>query len=340
MIRIRNEEEAESIQETKLKQEGFLEDNLREWILSEPIGVLGEDIMIIGREVIVSGFQDGIDLLGIDREGNVVIIELKRGSLKGSVDFQGLKYAAFVSQWGHEDLRDQFKKFKNSPWGESLYDKDAEFKEKLNEFCNEGYDSNRDQRIILIGESVRKRLEMVVQWLTERDIDISAIEVTLMKSHGDLYLSSEQIIPIPERGGQDVSPDTSKEPWKKDGEAWHIEEMTDELTGELLQNLITAINDIEPLSGPKWKQNYVSFKQGRRRRIALGTNQSSIDIDLLFLGDVELDIDEISEKLNIPAKQITTDGDYRGGNTDIRITCEAGDEPNIEALADLCETLI
>ena len=339
-MRIEGEEEAESIPETKLKQEGFLEDNLREWILSEPIGVLGEDIMIIGREVIVSGFQDGIDLLGIDREGNVVIIELKRGSLKGSVDFQGLKYAAFASQWGYEDLRNQFDKFKDSSWGESLYDKDADFKEKLNEFCNEDYEPNRDQRIILIGESLRKRLEMVVQWLSERDIDISAIEVTLMNSNGDLYLDSEQIIPIPERGGQEVSPDTSKEPWKKDGEAWHIEEVTDELTGELLQNLITAINDIEPLSGPEWKQNYVSFKQGRRRRVVLGTNQSSIDIDLLFLGDVELDTEEISDKLNISTERVIAGGDYRGGNTDIRITCEASDELDIEALADLCETLI
>lgn len=340
MMRIEDKEEAESIPETKLKQEGFLEDNLREWILSEPMGVLGEDVMIIGREVIVSGFQDGIDLLGIDREGNVVIIELKRGTLKGSVDFQGLKYAAFASQWGYEDLRDQFDKFKHSSWGESLYGEDAEFKEKLAEFCNEDYEPNRDQRIILIGESIRKRLEMVVQWLSERDIDVSAIEVTLMNSNGDLYLSSEQIIPIPKRGGQEVSPDTSKEPWKKNGEAWHIEEMTDELTGELLQNIITAIDDIEPLSGPEWKQNYVSFKQGRRRRVVLGTNQSSIDIDLLFLGETNLDIKQISEKLNIGPEQVTMDSDYRGGNTDIRITCEPGDEPDIEALADLCESLV
>lgn len=340
MIRIVDGEGAESVPETELNEEGFLEDNLREWILSKPIGVLGENIMIIGREVSVSVFKDRIDLLGIDREGNVVIIELKRGTMKGSDDFQGLKYAAFASQWGYDELRDQFNRFKQTRWGESLYSEDIEFNEILNEFCNEDYALNKDQRIILVGESIRERLGMVIQWLSERDIDISAVEVTLMDSEGTLYLDSEQIIPIPENRDREVHPDTTKQPWKKDGEAWHIEEITDEPTGELLQNIITAISDIESLSGPEWAEEYVSFKQGRRRRVVLGTEKSCIDIDFLFLEEFNLDVQEISEKLDVAPNQVLLGGGHRGGKTDIRITCKPGEAPDLEELKEFSDKLV
>ncbi len=33
-----------------------------------------------------------MDLIGIDRDGKLVVIELKKGALRGDVDFQSLKY--------------------------------------------------------------------------------------------------------------------------------------------------------------------------------------------------------------------------------------------------------
>lgn len=340
MIRIAAEKEAELIPETTLEQEGYSEDDLREWILSEPTGLLNEEVMIIGREVTVSGFRDRIDLLGIDPEGNVVIIELKRGAMKGSDDFQGLKYAAYASQWGYDDLREQFNKFIDTRWGESLYGEDAEFSEELAEFCNEDYAVNKDQRIMFVGESIRARLKIVTRWLSERDIDVSITKVTVLKSDGDLYLDSEQKVPVPESESQEVRPDTSKQPWKKDGRAWHIDEITDEPIKELLKKIITAIGDIDSLSGPEWKKNYIAFKQGRRRRVVVDTNRSRVDVDLLFLNDVELDVQEISDELDVATEQVTMNGGHREGKTGIRITCEPIDTLDVEALAELCERVL
>ena len=51
---------------------------LEEWLESNPDGILEDGrILIIGRQV-RTDLGGVIDLLGVDREGNVVVVELKR----------------------------------------------------------------------------------------------------------------------------------------------------------------------------------------------------------------------------------------------------------------------
>jgi hypothetical protein len=225
MLRVGDEEDVSTLETVSLNEEGFREDDLREWIINSPESILGEDFRLIGREVSVKQIGDGIDLLAIDRDANVVAIELKRGALKPKVDFQGLKYAAYTSHWDYSKLRDQFEKFKSTTWGKTLYEEETTFTEVLDEFCNEDYTLNQDQRIVFVGESVRERLDIVLRWLSDRSIDISVIEFQLLKDDDRLYLDAEQTIPTPEHTVTDVSPDTSDEPWKEDGQSWHLNDV-------------------------------------------------------------------------------------------------------------------
>jgi len=206
MLRVGDKEDVSTLETVSLKDEGFREDDLREWIINSPESILGEDFRLIGREVSVMQIGDGIDLLAIDRDANVVAIELKRGALKPKVDFQGLKYAAYTSHWDYSKLRDQFEKFKSTTWGRTLYEEETTFTEVLDEFCNEDYTLNQDQRIVFVGESVRERLDIVLRWLSDRSIDISVIEFQLLKDDDRLYLDAEQTIPTPEHTVTDVSP--------------------------------------------------------------------------------------------------------------------------------------
>ena len=41
--------------------------------------MLGEPLLIIGRQVALDGGKDRIDLLALDQDGSFVVIELKRG---------------------------------------------------------------------------------------------------------------------------------------------------------------------------------------------------------------------------------------------------------------------
>ena len=92
----------------KLRTPTFSELNLserydiQEWIDDKP-SILGEELLIIGKEVLLpSGIR--LDLLAIDRNGNLVIIELKRDVSGSHVDWQAIKYASYCSAFTDEEV--------------------------------------------------------------------------------------------------------------------------------------------------------------------------------------------------------------------------------------------
>jgi RecB family endonuclease NucS len=59
------------------------EERLEDWIAREPL-VLGMDLLLIGKQV-TTEFGDRTALLGIDPQGNLTIIELKRAKVPREV---------------------------------------------------------------------------------------------------------------------------------------------------------------------------------------------------------------------------------------------------------------
>jgi hypothetical protein len=106
------------VAETSPKQEKLLEENLESWI-AEDSSILGEHLLIIGRQVMIPDVKDRLDLLAIDPQGNSVIIELKKGKLKDPVDMQALRYASYISKWRFEDFENHMKNYSGKtgdPW--------------------------------------------------------------------------------------------------------------------------------------------------------------------------------------------------------------------------------
>src|SRR5256885_1691077 len=89
--------------ETRLNEEKLLEKHLEDWIAADP-SLLGEPLLVIGRQVLIPDTKDRLDLLALDSQGAAVIIELKRGLLKDPVDVQALRYASYISKWHFEDF--------------------------------------------------------------------------------------------------------------------------------------------------------------------------------------------------------------------------------------------
>src|SRR5579885_296377 len=81
----------------------ILEEHLEDWIATDS-SILGEPLLIIGRQLIIPDVKDRLDLLALDPQGKAVIIELKRGKLKDPVDMQALRYASYISKWSFEDF--------------------------------------------------------------------------------------------------------------------------------------------------------------------------------------------------------------------------------------------
>jgi len=162
------------------------------------------------------------------------------------------------------------------------------------------------------------------------------IEFQLLEDGDRLYLDAEQTVPTPVHTVTDLSPDTSEEPWKEDGESWHLEERSATDTAERLTEVTAALQDIEFLEGPGWRQkHYVSFTQGRKRRIAIRTKRTLFHIDLYDVNTEALDSQEIAEALGLDEAAVSVKDDLRAsGRSGVRITCRPGDDLDLEVLAD------
>lgn len=71
------------------------EELLEGWIAKDP-SIIGLDVLVIGRQVITD-FNGRIDILAMDREGALVIMELKRDRTPRDIVAQTLDYASWVA---------------------------------------------------------------------------------------------------------------------------------------------------------------------------------------------------------------------------------------------------
>lgn len=173
--------------ETNLSEQGRSEAyDLESWIASDST-LIGPDLRIIGRQVkTVSG---PLDLLGIDRSGDLAVIELKRDLLPREALAQAIDYASDVASWDLDKISEICAKYT----GKSLEDFLSE------EFPEENLESlnvNSVQRIILIGFSIEGSLERMIQWLSDTySISVNAILLHYLKTaQGDEVLTRTTVI--------------------------------------------------------------------------------------------------------------------------------------------------
>ena len=69
------EEGPSKVKETKFKKEKLLEEHLEDWIAKDP-SILGEPLLIFGRQVIIPDTKDRLDLLAIDPHDQLTAIQI------------------------------------------------------------------------------------------------------------------------------------------------------------------------------------------------------------------------------------------------------------------------
>lgn len=310
------EDGPKKLQETKPRQEELLESNLEDWIVKDT-SILGEPLLIIGRQVMVPDVKDKIDLLGLDLQGNAVVIELKRGKLKDPVDIQALRYASYISKWRFEEFENEARSFLGKAGGE------FNFNELFEQFCEEAGvdevpDVNSDQRIILVGSEVKDKLGSVALWLHEHNISVKVVEIEFYREGDTVLLQPHVIVPVPiarfTRTGAGYVRDGAH-PWLTEGRIWHMEKRCSPETGKLLQqidDLLQSEFDVEP----KWNQKfYVAYRVNNRTWLSVNTHPSTLVLKVRTkvgafhndelakrLGVRVFDLDEsLSEKMSLPS---------------------------------------
>jgi ribosomal protein S24E len=173
--------------ETVLKEGERREEDLEKWIKQHP-SILGEDILIIGEQV--STKSGRIDFLGIDKLGNLVVIELKRDKLTREVIAQALDYVSDLSSWEIEQIKEICREYRNQELEEYL----TENFENINV---EDLPINIAQRILLVGFSTEESLERIIEWLSEKyGVSINAVILKYIKTkNGEELIARTAIIP-------------------------------------------------------------------------------------------------------------------------------------------------
>jgi hypothetical protein len=173
---------------TSLTDSGRKErEDLEVWIKSNP-EILGSDIAIIGEQVRTT--SGPLDFLGIDRYGNLVIIELKRDKLARDVLAQAIDYASCVAQYEPEQLSEICMGFTKQALSDFLV-------EKFPQTSFEEVAINQAQRLLLVGFSIEDSLHRMMEWLSEKySVGINAIVLHYTKtSGGDELLSRTVALP-------------------------------------------------------------------------------------------------------------------------------------------------
>jgi hypothetical protein len=181
----------------------FASQNIRERedlqrILRVHIGAVAPDTFVIAEEF--ADWEDSsrsIDLLCLDKQANLVVVELKRTEDGGHMELQAIRYAAMVSKMTFADAVNAHTRFLTKIGGNPS--------EAENEILNflgwdepKGSEFGKDVRIVLVSSNFSKEITTSVLWLNERDLDIRCVRLIPYQIMGKTLLDIQQVLPLPE----------------------------------------------------------------------------------------------------------------------------------------------
>jgi hypothetical protein len=192
-----NKERMVKLSETSFEQEKVKERDDLQRLLRDNIDAVCPDTIVIAEEF--GQWEDSsrrIDLLGLDKQANLVVFELKRTEDGGHMELQAIRYAAMVSTMTFDQVVDTYKEYLS----QRSIEKEA--RQAVLDFL--GWTEEReddfaqDVSIVLVSADFSKELTTAVLWLNQRDLDIRCVRLKPYKHDGRLFLDIQQVVPLPE----------------------------------------------------------------------------------------------------------------------------------------------
>jgi hypothetical protein len=196
-------DELRKIEETSFSKAKIRERGDLQRLLRNQIEIISPKTLIIAEEF--GEWDDSkrrIDLLGVDKNSNLVVFELKRTDDGGHMDLQALRYAAMVSTMTFDKAIDVYGEYLKN----NNVDEDAE--NSLIEFLewDERDDENfaQDVQIVLVSAEFSKEITSTVLWLNDYGLDIRCVRMKPYNDNGRTLVDVEQVIPLPEASAYQV----------------------------------------------------------------------------------------------------------------------------------------
>lgn len=185
------------ISETTFVDAGVLERSDLQRLLCRQIDVICPNTLVLTEEF--ADWEDSrrsIDILCLDKDGTLVVIELKRTEDGGHMELQAIRYAAMVSEMTFDQAVEAHATYL------AKRGRDEDARSSILEFLdwdevNEEAFAN-DVRIVLASANFSREVTTAVLWLNSRNLDIRCVRLTPYDYQGKTLLDVQQVIPLPE----------------------------------------------------------------------------------------------------------------------------------------------
>ena len=172
-------------------------------LLRDQVEVVAPGVLVIAEEFGEwTESRRRIDLLGVDKDANLVVIELKRTDDGGHMELQAVRYAAMVSTLTAERAVEIFDQYLR----ERGREEDAQ--QTLLDFLEwDELDEDRfgqDVRLVLVSADFSRELTTAVMWLSEKDLDIRCVRIQPYTYEGRTLIDVQQVLPLPEAADYQV----------------------------------------------------------------------------------------------------------------------------------------
>jgi len=182
LYKINSENVAQRVKNDTLDYESSFED----WLENTPSLLFDDDssetLLWIGRQATatVGGGAKHPDLIGIDADGDLVIVELKRGKTPRDIIAQILEYASWGHDLDYENLNNMYLKYAEESTNSLLETFMALFELETN--IKEDY-FNKKQKLFIVAEKIDPIVNQVSNYLCEvYKMNINHLEYEVMKT--------------------------------------------------------------------------------------------------------------------------------------------------------------
>lgn len=173
-------------------QEHYTEKKLEKWLKKNPDSILeGEQLLLVRRQA-PTNLGGAVDLLGVDRNGRTVVVELKSGRAERTSLAQALEYAASAAHLDADAIESLFPDHKRDGSASLVERHRAHFglESDVVEF-------NKDQRIVIVAEQITPAIRQTASFLESRGVLITCVEFSFFKNERGprlLALTQEEVV--------------------------------------------------------------------------------------------------------------------------------------------------
>ena len=179
----RIDEGLKEIAAVSMDKENRLED-----ILAQDISIASPNWMIVGRQV-RTPYGGYIDLLAIDRDGKLVVLELKRDKTPREVVAQLLDYASWVKELRDDDISVLFETYQEKYLHNGAESLDAAFcsrfgVDKMPDTINDAHE------LVVVASALDDSTERIINYLSEtHGVAVNAVFFRVFLENGREYLT-------------------------------------------------------------------------------------------------------------------------------------------------------